>query len=511
MSIWGLHYSLNMGSVCCTSARAGDMTEVSEGWSMEQAVHTNHRIRYGALSPPPLSSRWEQKSHFSEIAAGHNCMCFHRTSSSSSRICRSNSNGSERRANSSHRHPDRADGLLAIFNSPSESFHYSQRSFDHSADSVAIPVEPVLRRSAAYSNQEESGLSTASVSFGSASQKALEDSDCVLTDKQVHTFSKRGLSASNTCAHPRQIIDPSLSFEGSSKNGKMLLGLDSYQHMMKNSVEMPLGYSKQKSGSWKIRGFSELVESSRPGSSRWSSLGISSNISADGDHEDSNEFYIRSTGAMHHHDICAASQVEVHNCGLCAKAISQKSLWSFSRVLGSKDMPVVGVLDCGHVYHAECLDQATPLMQAHDPPCPKCEDREKVQSKVQGQSHDVLKTIGLMERSSVKWKLSRVGVSTEDFVDVEPSKSYQPVWNHCGLSESFSKRGASSSIQLAHGAERSFSAKSLLKKQFSFRGKLSREATSSSLGSKRPGYPARVSPENNIRENDTVENWIKVH
>eukprot|EP00250_Pteridium_aquilinum_P000287 c10322_g1_i1 orf=202-1692(-) len=488
-----------MGSVCCTAGRARDMAEASDGWSMEQTGHVNQGTSHVTLSPPPVSSRWERKSHFSEIAAGRNCMSLRRTPSSSSRSYRSNSNSnsisSESRATSSHRLCETADGLLAIFNSPSESFRYSQRSFDHVPDSVAIPSELVFRRSAAFSNQVESGLSTSSVVLGSASQKALEGSDCVRKNKQSQHVAKLGLSASKSCKRTRQGIEPSFSFEGVSMDKMTSVGLDPYQQMMRNSVDVPLSYSRQKSGSWKISGFSDLVESSHPGSSRWSSMGIS-NIFADGDHqEDVNDLYIRSTGAMHHHDLGAARQVEIHECGLCGKAIS---LSNFSRVLGSKDLPVVGVLDCGHVYHAECLDQATPLTQAHDPPCPKCEDQVKAQIRVQGESYDKTKSIGIKE--PMKGKLFRVGVFSTD--DAESSKSYQPVWNHCGLSENSSRKGAS--YNSAHTAERSFSTKSLLRKQFSFRGKLSREATNSNFGSKRPGYPARVSPENSTREDDHI-------
>ncbi|PHU02496.1 hypothetical protein BC332_27747 [Capsicum chinense] len=35
-------------------------------------------------------------------------------------------------------------------------------------------------------------------------------------------------------------------------------------------------------------------------------------------------------------------------------------------------MPVAGVLSCRHVFHAKCLEQATPKSCKSDPPCPIC-------------------------------------------------------------------------------------------------------------------------------------------
>ena len=38
----------------------------------------------------------------------------------------------------------------------------------------------------------------------------------------------------------------------------------------------------------------------------------------------------------------------------------------------STDLSVVAVLVCGHVYHAECLEQKTRHEDIRDPPCPLC-------------------------------------------------------------------------------------------------------------------------------------------
>ncbi|MCO5614414.1 hypothetical protein L7F22_068695 [Adiantum nelumboides] len=127
-----------MGSVCCTASRAQDMGEASDGWSMEQSGHVNTRATHGALSPPPISSQWDRRPHFSELAASYNGMLFNRTTSSSSRSY-SNSMSSESHVTASHRRCETSDGLLAVFNSPSESFRYFQHPLDHTADSVTVP------------------------------------------------------------------------------------------------------------------------------------------------------------------------------------------------------------------------------------------------------------------------------------------------------------------------------------------------------------------------------------
>ncbi|KAK4841752.1 hypothetical protein QYF36_009922 [Acer negundo] len=59
-------------------------------------------------------------------------------------------------------------------------------------------------------------------------------------------------------------------------------------------------------------------------------------------------------------------------CVLCEKFLSQRSPWSSRRIVRSGDMPVVGVLSCRHVFHAECLEQTTPKAHKSDPPCPLC-------------------------------------------------------------------------------------------------------------------------------------------
>ncbi|CAN4081289.1 unnamed protein product [Withania somnifera] len=70
-------------------------------------------------------------------------------------------------------------------------------------------------------------------------------------------------------------------------------------------------------------------------------------------------------------------------CGLCERFLLQRSPWSSPLVVRSGDMPVAGILSCRHVFHAECLEQATPKSCRSDPPCPICAKLEEGSSPEQ--------------------------------------------------------------------------------------------------------------------------------
>lgn len=42
--------------------------------------------------------------------------------------------------------------------------------------------------------------------------------------------------------------------------------------------------------------------------------------------------------------------------------------------MSCNELSVVSVLVCGHVYHADCLEQRTSLEEQRDPSCPMCAD-----------------------------------------------------------------------------------------------------------------------------------------
>ncbi|ONK62773.1 uncharacterized protein A4U43_C07F7990 [Asparagus officinalis] len=98
-------------------------------------------------------------------------------------------------------------------------------------------------------------------------------------------------------------------------------------------------------------------------------------------------------------------------CGLCEKPLWHKSPWSARRIVRSNDMPVTGVLACGHVFHAECLEETTPKSQINEPPCPVC------QKTVGGGD----RSISFSEPLQVTLRSVRAGSSSNANVDLSQS------------------------------------------------------------------------------------------
>ncbi|XP_058757907.1 uncharacterized protein LOC131631148 [Vicia villosa] len=58
-------------------------------------------------------------------------------------------------------------------------------------------------------------------------------------------------------------------------------------------------------------------------------------------------------------------------CMICEKPLRQKFNF-MGNSLSCNELAVVAVLVCGHVYHADCLEQRTNLEEMRDPSCPIC-------------------------------------------------------------------------------------------------------------------------------------------
>ena len=59
-------------------------------------------------------------------------------------------------------------------------------------------------------------------------------------------------------------------------------------------------------------------------------------------------------------------------CGICQKPLKWRLPFLGSSLSSSNELSVVAVLVCGHVYHADCLEQRTSFDERHDPPCVVC-------------------------------------------------------------------------------------------------------------------------------------------
>ncbi|KAL9242463.1 hypothetical protein vseg_016456 [Gypsophila vaccaria] len=60
-------------------------------------------------------------------------------------------------------------------------------------------------------------------------------------------------------------------------------------------------------------------------------------------------------------------------CALCQKSLRRKP-HNFGSSLASEELSIVAVLVCGHIYHADCLEQKTRIEDMRDPSCPICSD-----------------------------------------------------------------------------------------------------------------------------------------
>lgn len=69
-------------------------------------------------------------------------------------------------------------------------------------------------------------------------------------------------------------------------------------------------------------------------------------------------------------DAVSADEVKMV-CGICQKLFRRKSCF-LGNTVSSSEYNVVAVLVCGHVYHADCLEQRTSLEDVRDPPCLLC-------------------------------------------------------------------------------------------------------------------------------------------
>ncbi|CAN4096564.1 unnamed protein product [Withania somnifera] len=66
-----------------------------------------------------------------------------------------------------------------------------------------------------------------------------------------------------------------------------------------------------------------------------------------------------------------SSNVKKPFCRLCQKSLRKKH-YILDSSISSSEPSVVAVLVCGHLYHADCLEDRTHHEDITDPPCPIC-------------------------------------------------------------------------------------------------------------------------------------------
>lgn len=115
------------------------------------------------------------------------------------------------------------------------------------------------------------------------------------------------------------------------------------------------------SDGWSVPAFSEPMGTSHGG--RWSFDSESFGFD--------DEKFARTSSQI------STSHTDLHACGVCSKLLTERSSWSTQKIIANNELPMVAVLVCGHVYHAECLESMTPELDKYDPVCPVCTLGEK--------------------------------------------------------------------------------------------------------------------------------------
>ena len=62
-------------------------------------------------------------------------------------------------------------------------------------------------------------------------------------------------------------------------------------------------------------------------------------------------------------------------CGVCSKSMKERSPLTSHNMASNNGLTVAAVLVCGHVFHAECLENETQESEKFDPSCPVCSER----------------------------------------------------------------------------------------------------------------------------------------
>lgn len=458
-----------------------------------------------AILPEPLSSRHEYKSQTEDVTGPENCMQFQRTLSSNSRGSRV---ASFRHTN----HQSNFSGNGSVDSSPSSASFREQQWLsspllpDHDGNSVNTPSDSVLSpyiteasskeeypSAGPYFNPNTPESFTPSLSTEDCFQRQYKSrpdlpqcSKSQLASSRRPSirsrsfFSRRSNHTSNKHL-TRQISDSRIHALNSLNNGS-ISALDR-RHSFKlagSNGDSTVGSHGGVPDWWSMQTFSDLVASSRRERFRWSDATSPSDFGWIPGREsmDGASLAVERIRAKNSHAASMSSQVEVQTCSICLKPLSQEY-----------HLSVVAVLACGHVYHPECLEKMTSEANQQDPLCPLCIANEEMLSKrLPSPVERIIRSKGgglrayrSQSQSSMRNKMSRIGVSNDDIVD--PQFFSGEILLSCKDRLSIDNVVKLSSSKI----EKDSFNKSLFRRHFSLRGKSKEEHTPTEAGYKLPG------------------------
>ncbi|XP_010275563.1 PREDICTED: uncharacterized protein LOC104610574 [Nelumbo nucifera] len=259
----------------------------------------------------------------------------------------------------------------------------------------------------------------------------------------------------------RQVSDSRILGFKSPNNNSVSEGRQSFVLSM-CSNDLTMSSNGGSSDGWSMRTFSELVASSQR--ERWSF-----------DSDTLGYGHGKITRSNSH---CSASpSTDLQTCGICSKLLTERSSWSTQKIIATNELSVVAILVCGHVYHAECLENMTPETDRYDPSCPVCMAGEK----------QILKIAGKASRMEADLKLKNYRVSKNRIVDSDLDDNFI-VSDHrksAGKEGKGPKMGTSSGMKSFGGP--------FLRRHFSLGSKTTRPLSASD--SARKGFWARYRKE----------------
>ncbi|XWS54946.1 hypothetical protein CRYUN_Cryun10bG0133100 [Craigia yunnanensis] len=338
-----------MGAACCVAAR--DKTIVNA--SGNEVLHRN--IRYS----PTWSFHWDNRgrvagedtsvSWFSDVISRNDGSEIKYESACASE----DGSLSESFQSRTWQKSPTSEGTIVQVKTPASDQSISRNiSIDVNLEQVKASVE-----SPAASYPSPSKLS---ISLPSASSLATSP---LSSQSHVHP----------TCSTTRwPLRSPGHHILGQVSDNR-ILGLKSPNRVSEERILMPSWSNESTGGSgggssdgWSMHAFSELMATSRR--ERWS-------------FDNDTWGFHREKISKFSGRISASPSVDLQTCGVCSKLLSEKSLWSSQKIIISNELSVVSVLTCGHVYHAECLENMTPEIDKYDPACPICTLGEKKMHK----------------------------------------------------------------------------------------------------------------------------------
>lgn len=342
-----------MGAACCIAVREKTITNASNS----DILHRN--IRYS----PTWSFRWD---HRGRVAGEETSMSWF-----SDGVSRHD--GSETKCESAY---------VSEEGSPLEHFrrHTSQKSplSEGAAGHVRTPtsVKPIRRNASMDASLEQPKELTESptVSYPSPAKLSVSlPSTSSLTTFPLSSQGQVPPANSTPSRCPHQSPGHHLSRQESDTR------LPGFKSPNSDSVSeeraVPPSWSNESargsrggsSDGWSMHAFSELMANSNK--ERWSFDSESFGFNRD-----------KMTRASSR--ISGSPYVDLQTCGICSRPLTERSLWSSQKIIACNELSVVAVLVCGHVYHAECLENMTPEISKYDPACPVCTFGEKQTHKI---------------------------------------------------------------------------------------------------------------------------------